>query len=288
MIKIIHVSPADDLQAVFDQAEMGSTICLAPGIYRQKTMIKTGPLTLVGAGAGKTVLVFDDHARKPHPIGGEYNTFRTYTLAVCADHVTVRDLSVVNDGKMPEIKGQEVALSVVADDFRMENCTLTSTQDTLFVGPLPSDLIGRYEGAFDDCLRQGYRMKQRFENCLIEGTVDFIFGCGEAEFENCEIRSLWDQRNIGYVAAPSHELWQRSGITFRRCQFTREAGVADESIYLARPWRDYGMAVFEDCTYGPHIKAEGFDKWSGTHRDQTSRFYESPVRPGRVGWINRT
>ena len=32
-----------------------------------------------------------------------------------------------------------------------------------------------------------------------------------------------------------------------------EDGVADESIYLARPWRDYGLAVFENCTYGQHI-----------------------------------
>lgn len=287
MANILHISPADDLQSVFDSAEEFSQIHLAPGIYRQKTMIKTKGLTLVGAGAGKTVLIFDDHANKPHPIGGEYNTFRTYTLAVCADQVTIRDLSVVNDALHPEVKGQEVALSVVADDFHIENCTLTSTQDTLFVGPLPSDLIGRYEGAFDDALRQGYRMRQRFLRCRIEGTVDFIFGCGEAQFENCEIRSLQDVRNIGYVAAPAHELRQRSGLTFRGCSFTREDGVADGSIYLARPWRDYGIAVFENCSYGPHIAPEGFDKWNGTNRDQTARFCEFPALPGRVDWINK-
>ncbi len=287
MANLIEVSPADDLQSVFDRAAPGSEIRFAPGIYRQKTMIHTEGLTLIGAGADVTVLVFDDHANKPHPIGGEYNTFRTYTLAVCADHVTMRDLSIVNDGKMPEVKGQEVALSVVADDFLMENCTLTSTQDTLFLGPLPSDLIGRYEGAFDDALRRGYRMRQQLRNCRIEGTVDFIFGCGEAILENCEIRSLRDARNIGYVAAPSHELKQTAGIHFRDCRFTREDAVADGSIYLARPWRDHGMAFFENCSYGPHIKAEGFHKWSGTNRDQTARFYESPAQPGRVDWCRQ-
>ena len=37
-----------------------------------------------------------------------------------------------------------MALSVYGDDFLMEDCLLRSTQDTLFVGPLPQDLIRRY------------------------------------------------------------------------------------------------------------------------------------------------
>lgn len=282
-----YVTPEDDLQSIFDQADENAVIRLCPGIYRQKTMIRTPGLTLIGAGHDKTRLVFGDHANKPHPIGGEYNTFRTYTLAVCADGVTIRDLAVINDAMQPEIKGQEVALSVVADGFRMENCTLASTQDTLFVGPLPSDLIGRYEGAFADELRRGYRMAQHFESCTIEGTVDFIFGCGEAVFERCRIHSLQDARNIGYIAAPSHEERQQRGFIFHRCDFTCEDGVADASIYLARPWRDYGMALFQNCAYGPHIRPEGFHKWSGTERNRTARFYECPAVPGRVPWINR-
>jgi pectinesterase len=185
------------------------------------------------------------------------------------------------------MKGQEVALSVVADRFRMENCRLVSTQDTLFLGPLPSDLIGRYEGFLLDPLRRGGPMKQEFLSCTIEGTVDFIFGCGEARFENCEIRSLNDKRNIGYVAAPSHGLRQKEGFTFRNYCLTCEEGVAPGSIYLARPWRDYGMVRFENCTYGPHIATVGFDPWSGTRRDLTARFHEIPAIDGRVSWVNR-
>ena len=287
MTHTIQLKPGDDLQKAFDQAPENAVIFLGEGIYRQKVVIRTPGITLVGAGKSKTVIVFDDHAKKPHPIGWEYNTFRTYTLAVCADSVTIRDLTVANDAFSPEVKGQEVALSVLGTDFRMENCILTSTQDTLFVGPLPSDLIGRYEGFLADELRAGYPMEQTFVNCLIEGTVDFIFGCGQALFENCEIRSMNDARNIGYVAAPSHSLRQREGIRFHRCRFTREAGVADGSIYLARPWRDYGIAEFHDCSYDTHIAAVGFDKWSGTNRDTTARFREYPLRSGRVSWANR-
>lgn len=282
-----YAAADDDLQAVFDRAGENDVILLAEGDYRCKAMIRTPGLTLIGAGAGRTRLIYNDYARKKHPIGGEFNTFRTYTLAVCADRVTIRDLSVINDARHPETLGQEVALSVVGNDFLMKDCTLTSTQDTLFLGPLPSDLIGRYEGFLDDGLRAGYRMRQRFENCLIEGTVDFIFGCGEALFESCQIRSLWDARDVGYVAAPAHEYRQSEGFRFRGCRFTCQEGVSAGSIYLARPWRDFGISRFENCTYGPHIAPEGFDRWNDTRRDLTARFYESPAVPGRVSWCNR-
>ncbi len=286
MPQTIYVSPGEDLQAVFDRSPENSVIRLAEGTYRQKLIIRTPGLRITGAGADRTKLVFNDYARKRHPIGGEFNTFRTYTLAVCADGITMEDLSVVNDALQPEIKGQEVALSVCGTGFLMRRCRLTSTQDTLFAGPLPSDLIGRYEGFLLDDLRRGYPTEQRFEDCLIEGTVDFIFGCAHAVFDRCEIRSLVDARNVGYVAAPSHHEGQEEGFLFRRCVFTCQMGVEHGSIYLARPWRDHGLAVFENCTYGEHIAPEGFDKWSGTRRDLTARFRESPAVPGRVPWIN--
>jgi len=287
METIFYVTPKDDLQSVLDQAPAGAVIHLSEGIFRQKILLRTQNLTLIGAGADKSVLIWNDHARKPHPIGYEYNTFRTYTLAVCADGVTLRNLAIVNDALSPEVKGQEIALSVLGDNFHMDNCRLRSTQDTLFAGPLPDDLIGRYEGFLLDSLRRGGHLRQFYKDCLIEGTVDFIFGCGDAIFENCQIRSLCDARNIGYIAAPAHELRQQQGYFFRACHFTCQDGVAPGSIYLARPWRDYGLCRFENCTYGPHIAAVGFDKWSGTSRDQTARFYESPAQPGRVHWVNR-
>ena len=284
---IIRVSPSDDLQAAFDSAPENAFILLEAGEYRQKTVIRTPGLTVVGVGADQTKLVWGDYARKLDWFGAEYNTFRTYTLAVCADGVTIRNLTVENDARMPEIKGQEVALSVIADRFSMESSTLRSTQDTLFLGPLPSDLIGRYEGFLNDELRRYGKMRQRFRNCRIEGTVDFIFGNGEAVFEHCEICSLQDVRRTGYVAAPAHESWQTEGFRFRDCSFTCVPGVENGSVYLARPWRDYGLSVFEGCRYDRHIAADGFDKWSGTHRDQTARFFETPIVPGRVAWINR-
>ncbi|MBQ6479725.1 MAG: hypothetical protein IJI45_01280 [Anaerolineaceae bacterium] len=287
MSNSLNISPNEDLQKIFDSAPENTVIRLAPGEYRQKAVIRTPGLTLIGSGMDQTVLVWDDYALKTDEQGREYNTFRTWTIAVCADNVHMENLAIVNDALHPETKGQEVALSVLGDNFSMENCLLRSTQDTLFSGPLPPDLIVRYTGFHAPELLKDGHMRQVFTNCHIEGTVDFIFGCGDTLFADCEIKSLYDVRNVGYVAAPAHTLEQQDGFVFRNCRFTFEDGVEEGSIYLARPWRDHGLCLFENCSYGRHISPLGFDKWNDTNRDQTARFRETPAVPGRVTWANK-
>lgn len=282
------LTPRDNLQKCLDSAAPGDVIQLGEGEYRCKVMVTVPGLTIRGAGAGKTRIVWDDYAKKLDEQGREYITFRTWTVAVCADGVTMTGLTIANDALQPEEKGQEVALTVYADNFLMERCTLTSTQDTLFLGPLPKDLIQRYDGFLPDILRRDVFCRQTFRDCLIEGTVDFIFGCGETLFEDCEIRSLVDARGHGYLAAPAHALEQKKGFRFKNCRLTAAEGVAPGSIFLARPWRDYGLCEFENCrTVGDHISPLGFDKWNDTDRDKTARFYETPAVPGRVPWVRK-
>ncbi len=281
----IRVRPGDSLQAAVDGAAPGSTVRLAAGVYREKLMIRTPGLRLAGEGADRTALCWGDYAKKRDGQGREYITFRTWTAAVCADGVEMEALSIVNDALDPAEKGQEVALSVYGDRFRMRGCALRSTQDTLFLGPLPDDLIARYDGFLPDELRAARPLRQCFEDCRIEGSVDFIFGCGSARFLRCELVSVFDGRPGGFVAAPAHAREQRAGFVFRDCDFTAGEGVADGSVFLARPWRDYGMACFEDCRYGAHIAPAGFDPWLDSGRDRTARFREVPAVPGRVSWV---
>ena len=281
----VYLTPEDNLTISFARLPEGAEVALGPGVYRAKVLITAPGITVAGSGADKTKIVWDDYAKKLDGAGREYNTFRTWTAAVCADHVTFRGLTVENDALRPDLKGQEVALSVLGDDFLAENCVFRSTQDTLFAGPLPPDLIERYDGFLADILRRDGHFRQVYRNCRIEGSVDFIFGCADALFDCCEIRSVHEERDLGFVAAPAHTLEQTEGFVFRNCCFTREEGVSDGSIFLARPWRDYGISVFENCTCGPHIRPEGFDKWNDTNRDKTARFYETPPVDGRVPWV---
>lgn len=281
----INVTPRESLAEVLAGISPGTRIVLAPGTYREKLEVRVPDTELVGESAENTRIVWDDCARKLDEKGSELITFRSYTAAVLAPRVTLRDITVENDALSPEKKGQEIALTVCGDGFLAENCRFISTQDTVFCGPMPPDLIIRYDGFLNDQLRAGGPMRQIFRNCLIAGDVDFIFGCGDALFDGCEIRSLNGARGGGYAAAPAHTAEQETGFVFNKCRFTREVGVKDGTVFLARPWRDFGKCSFIDCGYGGHISPGGFDRWGNSGRDRTARFAEyGNVPAGRVPW----
>ncbi len=290
----IRLNPSCSIQQAIDSVTPGDSVklFLSPGVYHEKLVINKPSLTLIGEGDSPrdVVITNDDYANKLHPADGkEYNTFRTYTVNIIAPNVALKGLCIENAAGDPVNKGQSVALSVYADGALVEDCVLSSTQDTLFCGPLPDDLVIRYDGFLKDEERyhEG-EMLQLFYRCQIQGSVDFIFGCANAWFYQCDIVSVDDTRKTGFVAAPAHSLKQRAGFSFVNCTF-RHTGCAESSVFLARPWRDFGKAVFVDCALDAHIRPEGFDKWNDTTRDRTARFSfgGSTSLPGAVPWSKR-
>jgi pectinesterase len=217
--------------------------------------------------------------------GQELSTWKTATLKVTGNHNLFENLEIKNTAGDPENKGQEVALAVYGDDNLFLKCALSSTQDTLFVGPLPDDLSTRYLGFIpeDERYHEG-NCRNYFFHCAIFGSVDFIFGAGQADFLECAIGSIDDGRETSYVCAPAHSLKDDFGFLFYQCSFIA-AGAKKSSVYLARPWRDYGKAVFVECAYGAHIKPEGFSEWNTEKRYLTARFEEYPLQKGRVSWV---
>ena len=197
-----RINPHENLQDVLDIAPPGTVIRLPAGVMRQNIVIRTPGITLIGAGQDQTVLAFDRCAKDMDNVGRPLGTFRSFTLAVTAENVTLRALTVRNDAGDPARKGQQVGLSVYGDGFVMEDCSLLSTQDTLFLGPLPLDLRLRYRDLLPEELRRPEPLASRFLNCRIAGSVDFVFGGGSALFENCELRSVHDGRHMGFVAPP--------------------------------------------------------------------------------------
>ncbi len=278
----VMVSPADNLQNILDNCPDNTTIYMQKGIYNQKICVRGNGIRLVGEGRETTVITWADYAKKPHADGREYNTFRTFTVCITGENVRLENLTVENSNTRPEKVGQCVALSVNARFFRAENVDLRSTQDTLFTAPFPDDLIIRYSGLTDDkTYYEGFIPSDQlymeggalhiFVNCRVYGTVDYVFGGAEAYFIGCEFISLNEKRGTGFVAAPCHPLTQETGYVFASCRFTC-GGADDNSVFLARPWRDFGKCEFIDCKLGRHIRAELFDKWNDTYRDKTARF----------------
>lgn len=296
-METIKVTPNDDLQRILDSLTRPTTIYMTKGTYRQKLWVRRDGVKIVGEDRETTRLVWDDYAKKPHPDGREYNTFRTYTLCITGENVVLENLTVENCNDAPEKVGQCVALSVNAKRFYAKNVKLVSTQDTLYTAPFPDDLVIRYSGLTDDATyydgfipREQLYMEgesvQIYEKCTICGTVDFIFGGAEAYFYDCDIISLPDRRNCGYVAAPSHSLKQERGYAFIDCRF-KNGGANSGTVFLARPWRDFGKCDFIDCSIEEHISPQLFDKWNDTYRDKTARFAYCKLSGGKfssVAW----
>lgn len=221
--------------------------------------------------------------------GKKRGTFRSYTLYINADRVTLKDMTVKNTAGMSN--GQAIALMIDADGFTAENTLISSYQDTLFLAPLPEY---EYEprgfvGPLENKSRE-FRHAV-FLGCRIEGTVDFIFGGGSGYFRDCEIRSLNAHSEVnGYVLAPSTPEDQPYGFVLDHCRFTSEEEMED-SVYLARPWRDYAKCLIADCEIGPHIKVEGYSDWGKPHARITSEFKEygsiGQETSARVNWAKQ-
>lgn len=260
----------DTIQKAIDLVTDTATIHIAKGTYYEKIKLTKSNITFIGEGPLNTIIYFDDYAKKIHKDGLEFNTFRTYSFMILASNISLSNLTIANTSGYGDTIGQAVALHIIGDNIHLDNVHLKAYQDTLFIGPLPHNLITRYDGFLKDDERiipTSY--KSYFNNCYIEGTVDYVFGCGEAYFDNCIFHNLLEG---GFVFAPSTYLEDEFGFTVLNSIFTSEVSIP--STYLARPWRDFGKVVLLNCTYQNHILDTGFDKWNDTSRDKTCRFSE--------------
>ena len=216
--------------------------------------------------------------------GVKLTTWRTATLKIKGNNNIFKGLKIVNDAKDSPIKGQEVALAVYGNNNIFIDLKIESSQDTLFIGPLPDDLCTRYINFLkEDEIGIEGNLHNYFVNCSIKGTVDFVFGAGQASFNRCRFISLEDSRT-SYVFAPAHSLKDAFGFFINESNFISEE-VKPSSTYLARPWRDYGKVVINNSTYSAHIKEKGFSSWENTTRYLTSRFYEIPLRKARSSFV---
>jgi pectinesterase len=264
-------SKVNCLSKALELIDEGGTVIVFPGKYEEKLKIKKSNIKIIGFDPVNTIITFHDYAQKIHEDGKEFNTFRTYSLMLYGDNIELKNLTIENSSGPGKLVGQAVALHTLGDNLKISNCILKAHQDTIFLGPLPDDLRERYQGFLPkDELIGINNARILFENSTIIGDVDFIFGSANAMFSGCRIIS----RGPGYVAAPSTASDQEFGITFLNCTFE---GTGEENTYLARPWRNYGKAVFIDCFYHNHIKEEGFHNWEAG-RENTCRFYEYNCR----------
>lgn len=276
-------------------------IHIAPGVYYEKVNLIGDNIAVKGLGTdpGDTVITYDDYALFIiESEGVKRGTFRSYTLFADGDHISFDNITIANTAGYGPKVGQAVALYMDGDDAVLTNCRLLGRQDTLFTAPLPPSVIepGGFRGPKENAPRKP--QKHLYKNCYIEGDVDFIFGGAEAEFTECEIKSL-SRENVkagephGYTTAASTPEGQQKGYTFKKCRFTCDEKMPDGAVYLGRPWRIYARVTIEECFLDRHINPLGWHNWGKEEAETTTDYREQgnygpgADMSGRVNWINK-
>ena len=234
------------INAVPDFRKEGrTTIYIRKGVYKEKLIIPASKINVSLIGAEGAVISGDDYASKPNRFGENMSTSGSASCYIYAPDLICENLTFENTaGRV----GQAVACFVAGDRVIFRNCRFLGNQDTLY--------------------NFGKHCRQYFEDCYIEGTVDFIFGSSTAVFNRCIVHSL----SKGYLTAPSTPQDEAYGYVFIDCRLTAADGV--EKVYLARPWRPYAKSVFIHCEMGGHILPVGWHNWNKKDAEKTIFFAE--------------
>jgi pectinesterase len=217
-------------------------IRIAPGTYKELIYLQREKrfFKLVGENATNTVLTFNLYAGITNAEGKPIGTFKTPSTTIDADDFTAENITFENSAGPV---GQALAIRVDGDRASFRHCRFLGCQDTILIN----------------------RGRQYFENCYVEGSVDFIFGAATAWFEKCEIHALRD----GYLTAASTPVDVPFGYVFNRCQITGEPGV---QTFLGRPWRQFASTIYLNCELSDVVRSEGWNDWKKPH--ETIRYAE--------------
>lgn len=226
-----------------------TTILVRAGAYKEKIIIPESKINLSLIGETGAVLTNDDFANKKNVFGENMGTSGSSSCYIYAPDFYAENITFENSAGPV---GQAVACFVSADRAHFKNCRFLGFQDTLYTYSKQS--------------------RQYYEDCYIEGTVDFIFGWSTAVFNRCHIHSKRD----GYVTAPSTDQGKKHGYVFYDCKLTAESEAT--KVYLSRPWRPYAQAVFVRCELGKHIHPEGWNNWGKKENEKTAFYAEYDSR----------
>lgn len=164
--------------------------------------------------------------------------------AVVGDKFLARDLTIMNTAG-PE-KHQAVAVRVTSNSA-FYRCNFSSYQDTLYA----------------------HSLSQFYRECIIQGTIDFIFGNAAAVFQNCLIlvrKPIPGQKNM-ITAQGRGDPNQNTGISLQNCTILAApefplAARLNFSTFLGRPWRNFSRTMVMKSYLGDLINPQGWYKWN--------------------------
>ncbi|KAK9142113.1 hypothetical protein Syun_011513 [Stephania yunnanensis] len=246
-----YSSVGDAVKAVPDSSTKRFVIYVKRGVYKENVEIKKKKwnIMLVGDGMNSTIITGN----------------RNFVDAVAGQGFIARDITFENTAG-PE-KHQAVALRCDSDLSAFYKCGIRGYQDTLYA----------------HSLRQFYR------ECVITGTVDFIFGNGAVVIQNCQIiaRKPLPQQKNSITAQGRKDPNQNTGFSIQFCNITGDSDLLalpnSTATYLGRPWKEYSKTVIMQSYMSNVIRSEGWLEWQGNFALDTL-FYGEYMNygPGQV------
>ncbi|QCE07123.1 probable pectinesterase 53 [Vigna unguiculata] len=241
-------------------------VSISPGVYREKVMIPRTMafVTLSGNAGNPLTITGNDTASASGRNGSPLGTFQSATVAVDGSYFVAINIKFENSapheiGRRGE---QGVALRISGTKAAFYNCSFSGAQDTLY----------------------DHKGLHFFNNCYIQGSVDFIFGSARSLYQNCYLNST-TKKVASITAQKRTNSSLEGGFSFKNCTVTGSG-----HVYLGRAWGDYSRVVFSYTYMDNLVLPKGWSDWG--HQNRDSRVYYGEYMcsgpganfAGRVPW----
>ncbi|PON78277.1 Pectin lyase fold/virulence factor [Trema orientale] len=233
---------SEAVKAAPDNSKTRYVIKIKAGVYRENVDVSKKKKNIMFWGDGRKTTII---TASRNVVDGS-TTFNSATVAAVGSGFLARDITFQNTAGPS--KHQAVALRVGSDLSAFYQCDMLAYQDTLYV----------------------HSNRQFYINCLVAGTVDFIFGNGGAVLQNCDIHARKPnsgQKNM-VTAQGRVDPNQNTGIVIHKSRIgsTSDLGPVKSSFptYLGRPWKAYSRTVILKTDISDVIVPAGWHEWDGS------------------------
>jgi len=217
-------------------------IQIKAGVYKEYVNIpkKVNNVVFLGDGPTQTVISGDKN------FADGVKTFATATVGVDGEGFFAKDIGFENTAGAE--KHQAVALRVSGDMAVLYNVHINGYQDTLYA----------------------HNYRQYYRDCVITGTIDFIFGDSLAFFQNCQFIVRKPMANQACMVTAQGRIEPRSiGATvIQGGNITAEADFLAATpplkAYLGRPWKELSRTLIMQTNIDGFIDPTGWAEWMGT------------------------
>ncbi|KAJ4975144.1 hypothetical protein NE237_000250 [Protea cynaroides] len=226
-------------------------IFVKPGIYVEQVKILKEKSCILLEGVSRTMTIIQGDAHD-----GIHNS-ATFTLS--AENFVAKNISFKNTYNLEPPSGgpkriPAVAALILGDKASFHLCGFFGLQDTLW------DERGRHY----------------FNQCYIQGAMDFIFGGGQSIYERCIVnvtaQGLKPSNDVtGYITAQRrYSTDDPSGFVFKTA-----AVVGNGLSYLGRAYGPYSRVIFVRSFLSQVVVPLGWNAWNYTGHEQNFTYAES-------------